>query len=180
MTLKKPKFGALPTINMPQKSITARPVIPRKPRSIVKDYSQDAEKKRAIYKDFGELCKRVQSLKTLNGYTVNIVEDRIEIRNYKESLLLPELEVVIDDSLGFTLKVYGFYLPDDHELYSKYFRSVTNTSVANLVKETEPPLVCHGVNATISAHVVHHTIPKSVDHLTVEDNVNSFPHEEYW
>ena len=61
MTLKKPKFGALPTINMPQKSITARPIIPRKPRSIVKDYSQDFEKKRAIYKDFGELCKRVQS-----------------------------------------------------------------------------------------------------------------------
>ena len=27
MTLKKPKFGAHPTINMPQKSITARPVI---------------------------------------------------------------------------------------------------------------------------------------------------------
>ena len=180
MTLKKAKFGALPTINMPQKSVTARPVIPRKPRSVVKDYSQDAEKKRAIYKDFGELCKRVQSLKTLNGYTVNILEDRIEIRNYKESLLLPELEVVIDDSLGFTLKVYEFYLPDDHELYSKYFRSVTNTSVANLVKEIESHIVCHGVNATISAHVVHHIIPKSVDHLTVEDNVNSFPHEEYW
>ena len=107
---------------MPQKSITARPVIPRKPRSIVKDYSQDAEKKHAVYKDFGKLCKRVQSLKTLNGYTVNILEDRIEIKNYKESLLLPELEVVIDHSLGFTLKVYGFYLPYDHELYSQYFR----------------------------------------------------------
>ena len=143
---------------------------------------QDAEKKRAIYKDFGELFKRVQSLKTLSGYTVNIPEDRIEIKNYKQSLLLPELEVVIDGSLGFTLKVYGFYLPDDHELYSQYFRSVTNTSVANLVKEIESHVhvVCHGVNATISAHVVHHIIPKSVDHLTVEDNVNSFPHEEYW
>ena len=164
---------------MPQKSITARPVIPRKPRSIVKDYIREAEKKRAIYKDFGELCKRVQSLKTLSGYTVNILEDRIEIKHYKESLLLPELEVIIDDSLGFALKVYGFYLPDDHELYLKYFRSVTNISVANLVKEIESHVVCHGVNATISAHVVHHVIPKSVDHLTVEDNVNSFPHEEY-
>ena len=90
--------------------------------------------------------------------------------------MLPELEVVIDDSLGFTLKVYGFYLPDDHELYSQYFRSVTNTSVANLVKEIESHIVCHGVNATISAHVVHHIIPKSVDHLTVEDNVNSHSH----
>ena len=65
-------------------------------------------------------------------------------------------------------------------MYSKYFRSVTNISVANLVKEIESHVVCHGVNATISAHVVHHVIPKSVDHLTVEDNVNSFPHEEYW
>ena len=87
--------------------------------------------------------------------------------------MLPELEVVIDDSLGFTLKVYGFYLPDDHELYSQYFRSVSNTSVANLVTEIESHIVCHGVNATISAHVVHHIIPKSVDHLAVGDNVNS-------
>ena len=108
ITLKKSKFGALPTINMPQKSITARPVIPRKPRSIVKDYIREAEKKRAIYKDFGELCKRVQSLKTLSGYTVNILEDRIEIKHYKESLLLPELEVIIDDSLGLRLKYRDF------------------------------------------------------------------------
>ena len=93
---------------MPQKSITARPVIPRKPRSIVKDYSQDAEKKRAVYKDFGELCKRVQSLKTLSGYTVYILEYRIESKHYKESLLLPELEVIIDDSLGLRLKYRDF------------------------------------------------------------------------
>ena len=86
MTLKKPKFETRPTINMPQKSVTERPVIPRKPRSIVKDCSQDAEKKCAIYKDFGELCKRVQSLKALSGYTVNILEDRIEIKNYKQCL----------------------------------------------------------------------------------------------
>ena len=89
------------------------------------------------------------------------------------------VEVVIDDSLGVTLKVYGFYLPDDHELYSQCFSSVTNTSVANLVKEIESHIVCHGANATISVHVVHHIIPKSVDHLTVGDNVNSFPDEEY-
>ena len=89
------------------------------------------------------------------------------------------VEVVIDDSLGVTLKVYGFYLPDDHELYSQCFRSVTNTSVANLVKEIESHIVCHGANATISVHVVHHINPKSVDHLTVGDNVNSFPDEEY-
>ena len=131
---EKMTFGAFLTVNMPQKS---RTVIPRKSRSVVKDYSQDAEKKGTIYKYFGELCKRVQSLKTLSGYAVNIFENRIEIKSYKESLLLPELEVVIDDSLGFTLKVYGFYLPDDHELYSQHFRSVTNTSVANLVKAIE-------------------------------------------
>ena len=50
------------------------------------------------------------------------------------------------------------------------------TSVANLVKEIKSHVVCHGVNAIISAHVVHHIIPKSVDHLT-ENNVTSFPDE---
>ena len=48
------------------------------------------------------------------------------------------------------------------------------------MKEIESHIVFHGVNATISAHVVHHIIPKSVYHLAVEDNVNSSPHEEYW
>ena len=94
--------------------------------------------------------------------------------------MLPQLEVVIDDIVGFTLKVYGFYLPDDHQLYSQHFRSVTNYSVANLVKKIESHIVCNAVNATVSAHMVHHIIPKSVDHLTFEDNVNSSPHEEYW
>ena len=47
------------------------------------------------------------------------------------------------------------------------------------MKEIESHIVCHGANATISVHVVHHIIPKSVDHLTFGDNVNSFPDEEY-
>lgn len=48
------------------------------------------------------------------------------------------------------------------------------------MKDIESHVVCPGVDATISANVVHHVIPKSVDHLTHEDTVNSFPHEEYW
>ena len=32
----------------------------------------------------------------------------------ESSLCLPQVELVVDDSLGFTIKVYGWLLPDDH------------------------------------------------------------------
>ncbi|XP_031550736.1 uncharacterized protein LOC116288137 [Actinia tenebrosa] len=77
MTKKKPKFGALPTLNMPRKSVNTTKTVPRQPRSIVKDHEEDS-KKRNVYNHFSELCKRVQSLKTLAKWKLNVLEDRLD------------------------------------------------------------------------------------------------------
>lgn len=54
MTKKRPTFGALPTLNMPQKSHNSRKPLPRAPRSIVKDHVSEEEnaKKKLVYKNF--------------------------------------------------------------------------------------------------------------------------------
>ena len=109
MTKKKPKFGALPTMNMPQKSHQSKPVTPRQPRVIVQEVGQGLECSRRFYKLFEELCKIVQSLKTLSDWHLEFLEDRLVLKKHKESLTLPELELVIDDSLGFTVKIFGCF-----------------------------------------------------------------------
>ena len=34
--------------------------------------------------------------------------------------VLPHLEIITDDNLGFTVKVFGSYFPEDHPLYLDY------------------------------------------------------------
>ena len=62
---------------------------------------------RKYYKGLPDLCKRVKSLKTISEWTVEEGSDRIILRKKKDCFQLPEFEVIIDDSLGFTILVYG-------------------------------------------------------------------------
>jgi hypothetical protein len=41
---------------------------------------------------------------------------------------------MIDDSLGFTIKVHGCFLPEDHALYRKHMRYIKNIPVSDIVK----------------------------------------------
>lgn len=178
MTKKKPKFGALPTLHMPKKSHDTRKPVPRPARSIVRDH-QDTSTNRRTYKNFEELRVRVKSLKTISisSYSLEELNDRIVIKRLRDSFLLPELELIIDDSLGFTIKVYGCLLPEDHELYSNSLRSVMNITVSNLVKDMERHFICPGVEPSTCSDVIQHVIPKCVDHFKEED---SFPSKQYW
>ena len=96
--------------------------------------------------------------------------------------MLLEIQIMIDDSLGFTIYVYGWLLPEDHELYSTNLRSVTNITVSDLVKSTGTLSICPGVKPfELSSSILHHVIPKSVDPLlNDDDDGSSFPHQEYW
>lgn len=177
MTKKRPKFGSLPTLNMPQKSHQREKPAPRRQLTIVRDLPEPARHK-ACYSNFVELCKRVHTLKSLSSWSVQEQEDRILLRKMKNTFLLPEVEIMIDDSLGYTISIFGWLIPEDHELYSKYLRSVTNITVSDIVKDVESHFLCPGVNPhELSNAVIPHIIPKSVDPLFDD---SSFPHQQYW
>ncbi|RMX58343.1 hypothetical protein pdam_00000113 [Pocillopora damicornis] len=97
MAKKTPKFGALPTFSMPKRSHDmVRPVAcPLK--SVVED-------KPKYYGSFRDLCKRVKTLKTLQEWTVQELENRLLLQK-KSAVMLPEFELMIDDSLGFRISV---------------------------------------------------------------------------
>ena len=85
---------------MPKKSHNSRKPVPRPSRSIVRDHEDSKTNKRA-YKSFEELCVRLKSLKTLTTWKLEQLNDRMLIKRLSDSLLLPELElIIIDDRLG--------------------------------------------------------------------------------
>lgn len=108
--------------------------------------------------------------------------DRVIFKKMLEPYLLPELEIIIDDSLGFTVKVFGSYLVDDHPLYLQYHRSMLNVTLANLVKEIEGCKLCDGVQTMeLTSKLFHHVVPISNDSMAEDEaEQQQFPHKGYW
>ena len=67
-------------------------------------------------------------MKTLQEWTFQELEDRLLLQK-KSAVMLPEFELMIDDSLGFTIYVHGWLHPEDHEIYTTNVRSVGNITV---------------------------------------------------
>lgn len=178
MTKKRPKFGALPTMNMPQKSHHTKKPPPRAARSVVKDLPLEPANK-WCYNSFSELCKRVHGLKSITEWNLQELKDRIVLKKSNHLFLLPEIELMIDDSLGYTISIFGWHLPEDHDLYGNNLRSVTKITVSDLVKDLEKSYICPGVSLTERCHdVLPHVIPKLSGDPLFEDPGCPCPHEE--
>ena len=111
MNKKKPRFGALPKLNMPEKSHETTKPTPRPGRSVVKDCEQPSSSS-VYYKTFNALCQRVKGSKTINDWNHKLFA-------HVEHFLLPELEIIIDESLCFIVKVFGSFLVEDYDLYMR-------------------------------------------------------------
>lgn len=181
MVKKKPEIEALPTLNMPKRSHDTTKPAARPWRSVV-NVNPITESSKKYYQSFKDLCKRVKTLKTLNDWIVQELEDRLVLKKKSSQVMLPEIQIMIDDSLGFTIYVFGWLLPEDHELYTTNLRSVTNITVSDLVKSIGTLSICPEVKPfELSSSILHHVIAKSVDPLlNDDDDGSSFPHQEYW
>ena len=101
MTKKKLRFGALPTVNMPRRSHESKPPERRPARSVVRDV--ETKSRSSCYKSFLEFCERTKSFKSIGDWCVKLSEDRVIFKKMVEPYLLPEVEIIVDDSLGFLL-----------------------------------------------------------------------------
>ena len=153
MVKKKPKIGALLTLNMPKRSHDTTKPAARPSRSVV-NVNPITESSKKYYQSFNNLCKRVKTLKTLNDWIVQELEDRLVLKKKSSQVMLPEIQIMTDDSLGFTIYVYGWLLPEDHELYTTNLRSVTNITVSDLVKSISTLSICPGVKQAVSSPIV--------------------------
>ena len=181
MTKKKPVFGALPLLNMPSRVHDQENIPPRRPLHRVQ-----APVTCQKFYSLAEVQKQVLKLKELKrNWNVVTLDDRITMQKMKLPYLLPEYEIVIDDSLGFTLTVFHWLLPENHELYKKHHKSVKQVSIQQLIEEIMGYTLCNGITHRIKecTNIEHHVIPKSHDPLWDEDNEvkasKSYHHDDY-
>jgi hypothetical protein len=85
MVKKKPKFGAIPTLNMPKRVHDTVTPAPRPPRTVVKEdscklsFTRDQENSKC-YKSIKELCKRVETLKVTKDWASEKLDDRLILK----------------------------------------------------------------------------------------------------
>lgn len=100
----------------------------------------------SCYKLFIEFCECMRSLKFISDWFVKFLEDRKFFKKMVELYLFFEVEIIVDDSFGFIVKVFGLYLVYDYFLYLKYCCIMCNVILLNLVKDLENLKLCIGVN----------------------------------
>lgn len=142
----------------------------------------------SFYSTFQEFSQRAKNLKTICDWMSKFSVDKAVFKKMTEPYMLPQLEIIVDDGLGFTVKVYGCYLVEDHPLYLEYRRSMQNVTLSNLVKELEGYKLCNGVQTLeLTSKLFHHVVP--INHDTVseheeeeaeEEEQQQFPHKGFW
>ena len=64
--------------------------------------------------------------------------------------------IIINESLFFTVKVFGSFLLEGHDLHQTYLRTMRKVTVSVLVKEVEAYKLCGGVNASEMTGKLYH------------------------
>ena len=77
--------------------------------------------------------------------------------------MVPLYEIFIGQSLRFQIRVLGWVLPDNHDIYGQYNSSCENVFLSNLVYSLNSYNVCQGIPDNLSIDyslLVKHSIPK--------------------
>ena len=171
------RHGVLPSLNMPQKSFETD----RKERRHLDLKTVTVEEEPQVcYKSFNELCKRVKAQKCDGLWKTEVTDETVHLKKCVAPYVLPMYEVVIDISLGFSVAIFGWLLPNNHDIYKQNLRSMHNTTVSNLLKVIESAQICCGVeNKEESLGLKHHVVPKQLDPSTMDEDEEQFSSREY-
>ena len=163
LDVKKLKLYVLPSLNLPSKShetiIHERPIRAR-------DVSTSTTKnvKKFCYENFEDTRKRLTKLK-ISPLSFRCSDYTTYLELNIPPFLVPRISVKIDIDLKFSVVVYNWPLPDDHQLYKKYFGTLRNVLLSPLLAEIDAFSICSGRTERIQSSRVH-SIPLEIDENT--------------
>ena len=73
------------------------------------------QKKPFILYKFDDLQSRISKLKSVENFKKEFKRDSVTIKKQSPTYLLHEFEIILDNSLAFTIKLYEWLLPEVHE-----------------------------------------------------------------
>ena len=156
------RLGAIPTVNPPQRSCESIKSPERRNMHIVKEQSSENCSEKIYYRGLADFSNRVSKLK-LSEWDIIYESSKVVFRKIIKPYVLPQYEVVIDDGLGFSITIFGWLLPNDHEIYKKYLRSVRKITISKLLVELQTYQICNGIQHIETPALLIHSVPCEVD-----------------
>ena len=164
--MKTPCLQALPTKNFPCKSHEGVPKVERKLPTRVMTNQNPSEDDFFAYKSFDELCKRVQRWGlTNNEWSIVCDNNNLKLKLIVHPYIVPYLELFVDEHFKYTIIVFGWLLPRNHQLYLHYSRSARNVTVPDLIRQIKGHKLCPGLPLQTKEgnKVISHIIPCYID-----------------
>ena len=163
-TRKKLLPGAIPTLNLPQKTFETE----TKPRrelvrleTKVDSPSTSKQSSVKVYQHLNEFKRKVATVK-LSGWSRKEYEQHFVLEYADTKHALPVYSVTVDSGLRFSVAVFGWFLPDDHELYLEHKRSLFYVTISTLCNTIQSFSVCSGLEHDMlesSAPILTHSVP---------------------
>ena len=159
--------GAIPTLNFQKKSFDSETQSRKKSeRHETPIEPSTSGIKSKVYKhldDFKSVISRVK----LSGWSRKETEHDFTLDYFDSEHALPLYSIRVDSGLGFSIAVFGWFLPDTHEIYYEHKRSLFDISAPSLCKVVQSFSVCPGLPETLHAvdpivgilQVTKHSVP---------------------
>lgn len=168
--------GAVPTINLPQKSHTASSTITRprdsafniNQKKLISTSTTAAVERPDCYKSFDDFKTRVSCLK-LNSWQVSSpTANYMSFYFYDQVHSVPNYEIYVDESLNFTIRCLLWSVPATHDLYKQYEQSVKNVTISSLISDLSSYKLCPGLLDKFAGSCIEHIAPRI---FTIHHNV---------
>lgn len=175
-------FGALPLLNLPEKShpssikpVTSEPAFGLRSGHVRIEENVCPIECKPYFNTLSEYKAHLVTLK-LTGWTVDSRDDKVVFSWFDGAHNVAKFEVTIDCSLGFSVSVYGWCIPDDHSIYCEHRRSVRFTRPFPMLSSIANYNICSGLSCVKDSDVrdpienersrlMRHSIQKVVDPL---------------
>ena len=103
----------------------------------------------------------------LSGWSRKETEDTFTLEYFDSEHAIPVYSVRVDSGLGFSVAIFGWLLPDTHELYCEHKRSLFYITAPSLCKAIQSFSVCPGLPEVLNAvdpvdsvsGITRHSIP---------------------
>eukprot|EP00112_Aurelia_sp_Birch-Aquarium-sp1_P011129 Seg2347.5 transcript_id=Seg2347.5/GoldUCD/mRNA.D3Y31 product="hypothetical protein" protein_id=Seg2347.5/GoldUCD/D3Y31 len=170
--------GAVPTLNLPEKSHPAKQIAERRPISVVKEFKEG--EKQDCYKSFKELCKRTKRLK-LPGWQLEESQAKLGLKLFVSPFSVPKFEIVIEENFRFTLLIFGWMLASEHFVYEGTGRFLKDITVSGLINRIQHYEICEGISEE-TPEALNHIIPSQIDvgqesHMPFQTKMHRRPKE---
>ena len=103
----------------------------------------------------------------LSGWSRKETEHTFTLEYFDSEHAIPVYSVRVDSGLGFSVAVFGWFLPDTHELYCEHKRSLFHITAPSLCKAVQEFSVCPGLPEVLNAvdpvhgvsRITRHSVP---------------------